>query len=796
MILTSVNTNPFPGLRPFNEEENYLFFGRETQVDELINKLSIRRFLAVVGTSGSGKSSLVNCGLFPALHGGYMPKAGSSWRIAKFRPGNDPIREMALALAKPGILFPTDKVGKLPLSAVLTTNLQRSKLGLIESYKQARLPRDSNLLIVVDQFEELFRFQNLRTQGRENEDSAIAFVNLLLEAAKQNELPIYVVITMRSDFLGDCSKFRGLPEMINEGQYLVPRMKRRERKSAITGPIEVAGGKITDRLLMRLINDVGDNPDQLSILQHALNRTWAAWEQEEKPDQPLDLEHYQRIGTMSEALDQHAERAYKELPSGRSKIVCQKIFKALTDVGSDSRGVRRPTKLSTLCDIAEASEDEVKDVIEVFRKPSRSFLMPPAGQPLEPNTIIDISHESFMRIWKRLIRWTSEEQESVRTYQRLSDAAILYKEEKTSLLTDPYLLFALNWREEQNTNQAWAERYDDNFEEVQSYLRKSRREQQLKETEEKAAIEAEYKRKEEEQRQKAKRAKKINLIVGIAGGICFLLFLATLYFYHIADGSLQTAENARRESDSLKAEILRRMGFTDKSISLNDVEQVFRVKDIQDTIKMIESGVMNSSDDVLLSEYERLLSDQNKKFLNEDSQQSIEKKIDILNSFNEAQALNEAGMVTVSQHLDAWKKAASLRRGTSEFQTANNKYIEYSNIVNQYANIENEDDIRFLTKEPTRDEITNPPPSQDTFNVGNGVPVYLWINATASENKNVKLAFYSDGVKIPFSEKPRDNFPTWTVQYFNPSQAAKPAEVRLFNGRGDLIGRKSLTLNP
>ncbi|MDF9797281.1 energy-coupling factor transporter ATP-binding protein EcfA2 [Catalinimonas alkaloidigena] len=796
MILTSVNTNPFPGLRPFNEEENYLFFGRETQVDELINKLSTHRFLAVVGTSGSGKSSLVNCGLFPALHGGYMPKAGSRWRIAKFRPGNDPIREMALALAKPGILFPTARVGKLPLSAILTTNLQRSKLGLVETYKQARLPSDNNLLIVVDQFEELFRFQKLRTQGRENEDNAIAFVNLLLEAVKQSALPIYIVITMRSDFLGDCSRFRGLPEMINEGQYLVPRMKRKERKSAITGPIEVAGGKITDRLLMRLINDVGDNPDQLSILQHALNRTWAAWEQEKKPEQALDLRHYQEIGTMSEALDQHAERAYKELPSGRLKIVCQKIFKALTDVGTESRGIRRPTKLSALCAIAEASEDEVKEVIEIFRKPSRSFLMPPAGQALESDTIIDISHESFMRIWKRLIRWTNDEQESVRTYQRLSDAAMLYKEEKTSLLTEPYLQFALNWREEQNTNQPWAERYDDNFDEVLGYLRKSRREQQLKEAEEKAAIEAEYKRKEEEQKQKARRAKKINLIVGIAGGICFLLFIATLYFYNKADGSLQTAENARRESDSLKAEILRRMGFTDKSVSLNDIEQVFKVKDIQDTVKMIESGVINSSDAVLLSEYQKLMGDGNSKFLNEDSLLSIERKIGILESYEHAQQLSGAGDVTVSQHLKAWQKAASLRRNTDEFRAVNTKLKEYTDIVNKYANISNQDDIRFLMHEPTRDEITNPPLSQDTFNVGNGIPIYLWFNANDAPNNTVKLAFYSDGKKILYSDKTKSSFPTWTVQYFNPEQAEKPAEVRLYNGRGDLIGKKSFTLSP
>src|SRR6266436_1436923 len=103
---TAVNTkSPFPGLRPFEEDEEYLFFGRENQVDAMVDKLAATRFLAVVGTSGSGKSSLVNCGLRPALHRGLMASAGPAWRMAKFRPDVNPIRSLAEALAAEGILY-------------------------------------------------------------------------------------------------------------------------------------------------------------------------------------------------------------------------------------------------------------------------------------------------------------------------------------------------------------------------------------------------------------------------------------------------------------------------------------------------------------------------------------------------------------------------------------------------------------------------------------------------------------------------------------------------------------------
>ena len=144
-------------------------------------------------------------------------------------------------------------------------------------------------------------------------EAATAFVNLLLEAKEQTTYPIYVVLTMRSDFLGDCAQFPGLAEAINAGQYLVPRMTRDERRAAISGPVGVGGAEISPVLLTRLVNDVGDNPDQLSILQHALNRTWARWQHEGGGKGPLDLPHYEAIGTMAHALDQHAERAYAEL---------------------------------------------------------------------------------------------------------------------------------------------------------------------------------------------------------------------------------------------------------------------------------------------------------------------------------------------------------------------------------------------------------------------------------------------------------------------------------------------------
>ena len=436
--------NPFPGLRPFRENEEDLFFGRESQVDAMIDKLARTHFLAVVGTSGSGKSSLVNCGLRPGLHRGLMASAGTSWRMAQFRPGSHPVRAMARALAEDRVLFRHDSVSPLSLQDIVEATLGMSRLGLVDIYEQAQLAKGTNLLVVADQFEELFRYRRIAAISARDEQSrseeATAFVNLLLEARDQPKFPIYIVVTMRSDFLGDCAQTPGLPEAINDGQYLVPRMTREERRAAVAGPIGVGGAKIDPVLLTRLVNDVGDNPDQLSILQHALNRTWARWRQ--AGHGPLSLPHYEAIGTMAHALDKHAEKTYGELQAGRQQEICERMFKALTDRGTDSRGIRRPTRLADLCAIAQASLGEAILVIDAFRKPSRSFLMPPLPEALESDTVIDISHESLMRVWVRLTAWSDEEAQSAQLYRRLSETARLHAQDKAGPWRDPELQVA------------------------------------------------------------------------------------------------------------------------------------------------------------------------------------------------------------------------------------------------------------------------------------------------------------------------------------------------------------------
>src|SRR4051812_6074892 len=464
--------NPFPGLRPFEPEEDHLFFGREKEIDDLLRRLATHRFLSVIGTSGCGKSSLIRSGLIPSLHSGLMVRAGSGWRVAILRPGEDPIGHLAAALDAPdglggreGELATTNRV-------VLEATLRRGTLGIVDAVSQARIPADDNVLILVDQFEELFRFQRNREIAN-SRDEAVAFVKLLLEAATQTAVPIYIVLTMRSDFIGDCMKYPGLPEAVNESQYLVPRMTRDELRLAITGPVAVAGAEIAPRLVLRVLNDVGDNQDELPLVQHVLMRTWDHWARQGRGAGPIDLVNYEAVGTLRDALSMHAEEAYSEAGEGNGQRNAERIFKALTDTFTDPRGIRRPTSIGELAAICEASEPDVGAVVEIFRRAGRSFLMPPPSVPLSTSVIVDLSHESLMRCWSRLVTWAAEERSSTSLYVRLSREASWYEEGAAGLGGDPELELGLRWRRANHPTAAWARRYDTAFDRAMQFLDRS-----------------------------------------------------------------------------------------------------------------------------------------------------------------------------------------------------------------------------------------------------------------------------------------------------------------------------------
>lgn len=534
--------NPFPGLRPFTVDECHLFFGREGQVDDILLKLSQNRFVCVMGYSGSGKSSLMYCGLVPVLYGGFVTHSGPNWHIIVTRPGISPIQNLAESVVD--YLISQNRIAAADRAihkAIILSVLRSGSHGLVEVARYLQKQHDENVFLMIDQFEELFRLnEEIVEEDAINESQQ--YVNLVLTAVEQRDVPIYSAITMRSDFIASCSVFPHLTDEINKSNYLVPQMSREQRKMVIEGPIAVGGGKISQRLVKRLLTDMGKNQDQLPILQHAMMRTWDYWLENREEGEPMDLRHYNAIGKVSQALSQHANELYESL-STREKEIAEVMFKSITEKTADNKGMRRPSKLSLLCELADASEEEVIRVVEHFRKPGRSFLMPAHYIPLTGDSVIELSHESLMRIWNKLNEWVEEEFESAQMYKRLSDAAAMYQIGKTGLWRPPDLQLALNWQKKQRPTREWAQRYDEAFERAVVFLDTSR-----------ITYEAELKNQEMLQKRVLRRARVTAIVLGIAALIAIALFLFAQIQTIAAQKNLNDARLANEAANAQRQE--------------------------------------------------------------------------------------------------------------------------------------------------------------------------------------------------------------------------------------------------
>lgn len=461
------STFPYPGLWPFNREEADIFFRREKQINQLLNKLGTSRFLAVLGPSGCGKSSLIRAGLIPYLEAGFIAGAGSQWRIAEMRPGDRPLLALAKALLKPEAMG-AEWGGGADAVPFLAAELRRGPLALVESMRRKPLPPGTNLLILVDQFEEIFRME-----GRLDPDEGNKFADLLLETLREagkrgegEDLPAHLIITMRSDFLGDCALFRGLPEAITDNLYLTPRLTREQTEAAIVGPARVCGGEADPALANRLLNEIGPDPDQLPVLQHALMRMWRRMLEkfpEEGANGPaekiLALAHYKDIGeTLGSSLDRHAEEVYGGLEEDR-KPIAETMFRCLTQRAMGQREPRRPAGLGEIAEVAGAPWETVAAVAEVFRREDCNFVVPPPGEPLRPETTLDIGHESLIRQWRTLADWVKEEAKSAEIYRRMRDWALRWEQGEAELWGGTDLSVSHTWWERERPSPDWAERY-------------------------------------------------------------------------------------------------------------------------------------------------------------------------------------------------------------------------------------------------------------------------------------------------------------------------------------------------
>ena len=467
LVTAVLPKHPYPGLRPFEPDEWLIFFGRERMIDEVIERLAEQRLVLIHGASGSGKSSLVRAGVLPKLARQHLGH-GTAWLTCAMRPSGGPLwnlaRELARFEGRDGDVARVNEISRMFNRRGATL---ASVIGQLEGLAAKRL------CILVDQFEELFRFAK-----ETSHEEAELFVDLLtrtIAPADESETSapapvadVHVVVTMRSEFLGDCARFEGLAEAINRTQYLVPRMDRDGLTRAIRRPAQLYGGDVSADLAERLIAAARGSEDELPLIQHGLMMIWDHAAQATPPGKKItpDASLIDAAGSLASMLSNHADKVMAEAaPDKMGELTVERLFRALTDVNVEGQAIRRPQAFADLVKVTGATPDTLRKIIEAFRAEGVSFLTPYAPVPIDDATVIDISHEALIRSWRKVADptagWLKKEFDDGLIWRSLSVDAKFFETNPKHTLPPASLDVRQDWLKHQT--EPWSQRHGGNW---------------------------------------------------------------------------------------------------------------------------------------------------------------------------------------------------------------------------------------------------------------------------------------------------------------------------------------------
>ena len=385
--------NPYKGLRAFGESDAEHFFGRDALVAQLVAAVAEHRLVAVVGPSGIGKSSVVKAGLVPALRKGALP-GSERWLVADVFPGAYPFEDLAAALLRVAVHRPDD----------LVEELARDELGIRRVAKRI-LPAGSELLLVVDQFEELFTLTS-------DEELRRRFLDGLTALAADPRAPVRVVVTLRADFLDHPLRYPEFGELLGAGLVTVPAPSEDELAEAIERPAATVGVRFEPGLVSQIVADVHDQPGALPLLQYALTELFAA-----RTSDLLALEGYRATGGVVGALGRRAEELYARLDTP-ARRACRQVFLRLVSVDPAGQDTRRRVRTREL----RALEVEADALEAILGRYGEHRLLSFDREPLTRTPTVEVAHEAILDQWERLRTWIAERREDLLLHRRLVEA--------------------------------------------------------------------------------------------------------------------------------------------------------------------------------------------------------------------------------------------------------------------------------------------------------------------------------------------------------------------------------------
>lgn len=417
---------PFKGLRAFSETDAPNFFGRETLIQQLLGRMGetedLHRFLAVIGPSGSGKSSVVRAGLIPALRHGGLP-GSANWFIIDMIPGKHPFEELEASLLRVAVNPP----------AHLLSQLKDGPRGLLRAVRRI-LPVDENieLLLVIDQFEELFTLV-------EEEAERALFLENLTNAILDERSRLRVVVTLRADFTDKPLRYVDFGELLRRRFEFILPLTPDELERAIVNPAQRAGLLLDKGLVANIIQNVGDQPGTLPLLQYALSELF-----EQRAGRLLTNKAYQEIGGVLGALARSAETIYARLTEAE-KSAAQQLFLRLVTLGEGTEDTRRRVLRAEIEALQGNQQAALQTVIEAF---GNGRLLSFDRDPITHGPTLEVAHEAIIRQWGRLRDWLEDNRTLVRMQRQLATAAHEWQEagqDVSFLLTGTKLIQYEGW---------------------------------------------------------------------------------------------------------------------------------------------------------------------------------------------------------------------------------------------------------------------------------------------------------------------------------------------------------------
>ncbi|MBC8170575.1 MAG: serine/threonine-protein kinase PknK, partial [Anaerolineae bacterium] len=388
-------TNPYKGLRPFDEADSEDFFGREALTWQLLERMReqtpLVRFLAVVGPSGSGKSSVVKAGLLPALRKDEL-KGASGWIIRAMVPGNQPLRALEEALLSAASKSPLD----------LYTLLKNQPDGLLQAVEHILGSAETEFLLVIDQFEEIFTFTTDETERAH-------FLNLLYTAIIAPTTRLRVIVTMRADYYDRPLLYDDFGTLVKSRTEFVLPLMASELERAISGPAARIGLHVGSDLVAAMVDDVRREPGGLPLLQYALTELY-----EQRDGRNLTLEAYYNSGGVTGALARRAEQVYTRLRA-QPQAIARQLFLRLVNPDDVHQDTRRRARRGEL--LALGDNDMINDVLDTFDK---FRLLTFDREPGTREPMVEVAHEALIRNWERLQDWLDDSREDIRLQRRLA----------------------------------------------------------------------------------------------------------------------------------------------------------------------------------------------------------------------------------------------------------------------------------------------------------------------------------------------------------------------------------------